>query len=109
MQERLRIKRQKFGRICNSEKSSRNYPKNKEKLVPSKPDDFKNMLKITDVRGVNRAFKKQKKALVSARLFLRTKSNLLETLVTSRLPEIFFVFSSEILIHCHCEPSDVSV
>ena len=33
------------------EKSSQNYPKNKEKLVPIKPDDFKNMLKITHVRG----------------------------------------------------------
>ena len=91
------------------EKSFRNYPKNKEKLVPSKPDDFKNMLKITHVRDAKQSTQKNKKALVSARLFLRTKSNLLETLVTSRLPEIFFVFSSEILIHCHCEPSDVSV
>ena len=91
------------------EKSFRNYPKNKEKLVPSKPDDFKNMLKITHVRDAKQSTQKNKKALVSARLFLRTKSNLLETLVTDRLPEIFFVFSSEILIHCHCEPSDVSV
>ena len=91
------------------EKSFRNYPKNKEKLVPSKPDDFKNMLKITHVRDAKQSTQKNKKALVSARLFLRTKSNLLETLVTNRLTEIFFVFSSEILIHCHCEPSDVSV
>ena len=84
MQERLRIKRQKFGRICNSEKSSRNYPKNKEKLVPSKPDDIKNMLKIMQVRGAKQCTQKNKKALGSERVSLRTKSNLLETLVTNR-------------------------
>ena len=75
------------------EKSSRNYPKNKEKLVPSKLDDFKNMLKITHVRGAKQGTQKsKKKALGSARVSFRTKSNLLETLVTNRLPKIFFVF-----------------
>ena len=78
------------------EKIFRNYPQNKEKLVPSKPDDFKNMLKITHVRDAKHSTQKNSKALVSARFSLRTKSNLLETLVTNRLPEIFFVFSSEI-------------
>ena len=73
------------------EKSSRNYPQNKKKLVPSKPDDFKNMLKITHVRGAKQGTK-NKKVLGSARVSLRTKSNLLETLVTNRLPKIFFVF-----------------
>ena len=65
------------------EKSFRNYPKNKEKLVPSKPDDFKNMLKITLVRGAEQCTKNEK-ALGSSRVSLRTKSNLLETLVTNR-------------------------
>ena len=75
------------------EKSSRNYPKNKEKLVPSKLDDFKNMLKIRHVRGAKQGTQKsKKKAQGSARVSLRTKSNLLETLVTNRLPKIFFVF-----------------
>ena len=73
------------------EKSSRNYPKNK-KNVPSKPDDFKNMLKITHVRGTEQGTQKNKKVLGSASVSLRTKSNLLETLVTNRLPKIFFVF-----------------
>ena len=40
------------------EKSSRNYPKNKEKLVPSKPYYFKNMLMITHVRGTKQDTKK---------------------------------------------------
>ena len=43
------------------EKSSRNYPKNKEKLVPSKLDDFKNMLKIMHVRGAKQGTQKNKK------------------------------------------------
>ena len=43
------------------EKSSRNYPKNKEKLVPSKLDDFKNMLKIRHVRGAKQGTQKSKK------------------------------------------------
>ena len=43
------------------EKSSRNYPKNKEKLVPIKPDDFKNMLKITHVRGAKQGTQRSKK------------------------------------------------
>ena len=72
-------------------KSSRNYPKNKEKLVPSKRDDFKNMLKITLVRGVEQCTKNEK-ALGSSRVSLRTKSNLLETLVTNRLPKILLIF-----------------
>ena len=76
------------------EKSSRNYPKNKEKLVPSKLDDFKNMLKIMHVRGAKQGTQKIKKVIGSARVALRTKSNLLETLVTNRLPKIF-CFSSE--------------
>ena len=71
------------------ERSSRNYPKNKEKLVPSKPD-IKNMLKITHVRGAKQGF--QKKALGCAMFSLRTKSNLLETFVTNRLPKIFSIF-----------------
>ena len=50
------------------EKSSRNYPKNKEKLVPSKPDIFKIMLKITHVRGEKQGTQKNKKALDSARV-----------------------------------------
>ena len=45
------------------EKSSRNYPKNKEKLVPIKPDDFKNMLKITHVRGAKQGTQRSKKKL----------------------------------------------
>ena len=65
------------------EKSFRNYPKNKEKLVPSKLDDFKNMLKITLVRGAEQCTKNEK-ALGSSRVSLRTKSNLLETSVTNR-------------------------
>ena len=73
------------------EKSSRNYPKNKEKLVPSKRDDFKNMLKITLVRGAEQCTKNEK-ALGSSRVSLRTKSNLLETLVTNRLPKILLIF-----------------
>ena len=77
------------------EKSSRNYPKNKEKLVPSKPDIFKIMLKVTRVRGGKQGTQKNKKALDSARVYLRTKINLLETLVTNRLPKIFLNFSSE--------------
>ena len=72
-------------------KSSRNYPKNKEKLVPSKRDDFKNMLKITLVRGVEQCTKNEK-ALGSSRVSLRTRSNLLETLVTNRLPKILLIF-----------------
>ena len=72
-------------------KSSRNYPKNKEKLVPSKRDDFKNMLKITLVRGAEQCTKNEK-ALGSSRVSLRTKSNLLETLVTNRLPKILLIF-----------------
>ena len=44
------------------EKSSRNYPKNK-KNVPSKPDDFKNMLKITHVRGTEQGTQKKIKRL----------------------------------------------
>ena len=74
------------------DKSSRNYPKNKEKLVPIKPDDFKTMLKITHVRGAKQGT--QKKALGCARFSLRTKSNLLETLVTDYLK--FSLFFSEI-------------
>ena len=78
-----------------NEKSSRNYPKNKEKLVPSKLDDFKNMLKITHVRGAKQGTQKNEKALGSARVSLRTKSNLLETLVTTnRLPKFFLCFFS---------------
>ena len=73
------------------EKSSRNYPKNKEKLVPIKPDDFKNLLKITHVKGAKQGTQKNKKALGCARLSLRTKSNLIETLVTNRLPKIFLI------------------
>ena len=73
------------------EKSSRNYPKNKEKLVPSKRD-FKKMLKITLLRGAEQCSKNEK-ALGSSRISLRTKSNLLETLVTNRLPKIFLIFS----------------
>ena len=73
------------------EKSSRNYPKNKEKLVPIKPDDFKNLLKITLVRGAEQ-YTKNEKALGSSRVSLRTKSNLLETLVTNRLPKILLIF-----------------
>ena len=88
------------------EKSSRNYPKNKEKLVPIKPDDFKNMLKITHVRGAKEGTQKNKKALGCARVSLRTQSNLLETLVTTRLPKIFLISSKT---YCHCDPSDVSV
>ena len=57
------------------EKSSRNYPKNKKKMVPSKPDDFKNMLKITHVRGTEQGTQKNKKALFFARVSLRTQSN----------------------------------
>ena len=86
------------------EKSSRNYHKN-QKIVPSKPDDFKNMLKITPVRGSEQCTKNEK-ALGSSRVSLRTKSNLLETLVTDYLKFLFFFRD---LIHCHCEPSDVSV
>ena len=78
------------------EKSSRNYPKTKEKLVPSKPDDFKNMLKITQVRGAKQGTQRNKKALDCARFSLRTKSNLLETLVTNRLPKRFLVFLQKI-------------
>ena len=97
------------------EKSSRNYPKNKEKLVPSKPDDFRNMLKITHVRGAEQGTQKNKKALFSARISLRTQSNPLETLVTNRLLKIFLNFKFFLnfffknLIHCDFEPSDVSV
>ena len=87
-------------------KSSRNDPKNKEKLVNSQPDDFKNMLKITHVRS---AKQDTKKALSSERVSLRTKSNLLENLVTTRLPRIFLSFFFKNLINCHCEPSDLSV
>ena len=90
------------------EKSSRNYPKNKEKLVPSKPDIFKIMLKIKHVRGEKQGTQKNKKALDSARVYLRSKINLLETLVTNRLPKIFLIFFKN-LIHRHFEPSDVSV
>ena len=43
------------------EKSSRNYPKNKEKLVPSKLDDFKNMLKIMHVRDAKQSTQNNKK------------------------------------------------
>ena len=106
MQERLRIKRQNLEEYVMYEKSSRNYPKNKEKLVPIKPDDFKNMLKITHVRGAKQGTQKNKKALGCATFSLRTKSNLLETLVTDYLKFLFFFRD---LIHCHCEPSDVSV
>ena len=42
------------------ERSSRNYDKNKEKSVPSKPDDFRNMLKITHVRGDKQGTKNKK-------------------------------------------------
>ena len=90
------------------EKSSRNYHKNKEKLVPSKPDDIKNMLKITHERRKT-GLSKNKKALGCARFSLRTKSNLLETLVTNELPKIFLIFFFKNLIHCHCETSDISV
>ena len=80
-------------------------------MVPSKPDDFKNMLKITHVRGTEQGTQKNKKALFFARVYLRTqsnpsldsasvslrtKSNLLETLVTNRLPKIFFVFFQKV-------------
>ena len=41
------------------DKSSRNYPKNKEKLVPIKPDDFKTTLKITHARGAKQGTKKR--------------------------------------------------
>ena len=91
------------------DKSSRNYPKNKEKLVPIKPDDFKTMLKITHVRGAKQGTQKNEKALGCATFSLRTKSNLLETLVSNRLPKIFLIFFFKNLIYCHCEPSDVSV
>ena len=91
------------------EKSSRNYPKNKEKLVPIKPDDFKNLLKITHVKCAKQGTQKNKKALGCARLSLRTNSNLIETLVTNRLPKIFLIVFFKNLIYCHCEPSDVSV
>ena len=97
------------------EKSSRNYHKNKEKSVPSKPDDFRNMLKITHVRGAEQGTQKNKKALFYARVSLRTQSNPLETLVTNRLLKIFLNFKFFLnfffknLIHCDLEPSDVSV
>ena len=91
------------------EKSSRNYPKNKEKLVPIKPDDFKNMLKITHVRGAKQGTQKNKRALGCARLSPRTKSNLIETLFINRLPKIFLIVFFKNLIYCHCEPLDVSV
>ena len=45
------------------EKSSRNYHKNKEKLVPNKPDDFKTMLKIKHVRGAKQGTQKSLKVL----------------------------------------------
>ena len=92
MQERLRIKRQKCGRICNVRKEFPKLPQKQKKLVLSKPDDFKNMLKITHVRGAKQGTQKNKKALGCARFSLRTKSNLLETLVTNRLPKIFLIF-----------------
>ena len=91
------------------EKSSRNYPKNKEKLVPIKPDDFENMLKITHVRGAKQGTQKIKRLSVVLGFLSRTKSNLLETLVTNRLPKIFLNVFFKNLIYCHCEPSDVSV
>ena len=78
-------------------------------MVPSKPDDFKNMLKITHVRGTEQGTQKNKKALGCARFSLRTKSNLLETLVANRLPKIFLIFFFKNLMLRHCEPSDVSV
>ena len=78
------------------ERSSRNYPKNKEKLVPSKPD-IKNMLKITHVRDAKQGTQKNKKSLGSASIFLRTKINLLETLVANRLPKIFLNFFKNII------------
>ena len=55
------------------EKSSGNYPKNKEKLVPSKPDDFKNMLKITHVRGAKQGTQKNKKAHGCTRVSLKNQ------------------------------------
>ena len=67
-------------------------------MFPSKPDDFKNMLKITHVGGAEQGTQKNKKALGSARVSLRTKINLLETLVANRLPKIFLNFFKN-LIH----------
>ena len=63
MLERLRINRQLkiLEEYVMYEKSSRNYPKTKEKLVPSKPDNFKNMLKITQVRGAKQGTQKIKR------------------------------------------------
>ena len=42
------------------ENSSRNYHKNEEKSVPSKPGDFRNLLKITHVRGAKQGTKNNK-------------------------------------------------
>ena len=41
------------------EKSSRNYPKNKEKFIHSIPDDYKNMIMIAHVRGVKQGTQKK--------------------------------------------------
>ena len=90
------------------EKSSRNYRKNTKKMVPSRPDDFKNMLKLTHVRGAKQYTQKMKRLWVVRGFLSRTKSNLLETLVTNK-PKVFLIVFFKNLIYCHCEPSDLSV
>ena len=61
MQERLRIKPQNFGRVCNVRKEFPKSPQKQRKIGPSKPDDFKNMLKITHVRDAKQSTQKIKK------------------------------------------------
>ena len=59
--ERLRVKCQKFGRICNVRKEFPKLPQKQKKLVANKPDDFKNMLKITEVGGAKQGTQKIKR------------------------------------------------
>ena len=74
-------------------KSSRDYPKNKKKSGPHQTWRLQKMLMITHVSGAKQGTRKNKKALVSEKVSLRTKSKLLEILVTNRLPKKFLGFS----------------
>ena len=98
MLERFRINRQNFGRKCNVRNEFPKLPQKQRKVVPSKPDDFRDMLKITHVRDAKQGTQKNKKSLGFLSVFLRTKINLLEILVGNRLPKIFLNFFKN-LVH----------
>ena len=97
MLERFRINRQNFGRKCNVRKEFPKLPQKQRKIGPQQTWRLqKHAYNAPERRKTGHS--KNKKSLGSASVFLRTKINLLETLVANRLPKIFLSFFKN-LIH----------